>query len=148
MSQFDRRYTEAEYLTFDEQAASRWEYVGGRTYPVGRPNLVNQLDPKFMVRASPTHYELSHRINGFLFTHLPSSCRAFTSDAYVCLPSAGGSAYPDMVVVCGNSAFYNSDTALPSLTNPIVIVEILSELTAEFDRFGKFTRYRHIPSLR
>lgn len=143
-----RRYTEAEYLAFDAQAAGRWEFMGGRIYPVGRPDLVNQLDPKFMAGASPTHYELSRRLNGFLFSRLPRACRAFVSNARVHLPSTGGYAYPDTVIVCGDLEFLDPESALPALTNPVVLVEILSESTAEYDHFGKFARYRHIPSLR
>lgn len=144
----NRRYTKAEYLAFDEQAEGRWEYFDGKITPVGEPNRVNQLDPKFMAGASPTHYELSRRLNGFLFGRLPAGCRAFVSDAKVHIPLTGGYAYPDTVIVCGDLEFDDPSAALPSLKNPVVIVEILSESTADYDRFGKFARYRSIPSLR
>lgn len=143
-----RRYTRAEYLAFDEQAEGRWEYFDGKITPVGEPGMVNQLDPTFMAGASPTHYELSRRLNGLLFGRLPAGCRAFASDARVHIPLTKGYAYPDTVVVCGELEFEDPAVTLPSLTNPVIIVEILSESTADYDRFGKFARYRSIPSLR
>ncbi len=143
-----RRYTEAEYLAFDAQAAGRWEFMDGKILPVGRPDMANQLDPTFMAGTTPAHYELSRRLNGFLFGRLPTGCRAFVSDAKVHIPLTGAYAYPDTVIVCGELEFVDPEVAIPSLTNPVVLVEILSDSTVDYDRFGKFARYRSIPSLR
>lgn len=144
----NRRYTKAEYLAFDEQAEGRWEYFDGRITPVGEPDMVNQLDPMFRAGASPTHVRLARKLNGLLFQRLPVGCEAYQSDLRVYIPLTGGYAYPDTVIVCGDLAFENPAAAIPSLKNPVVIVEILSESTADYDRFGKFARYRSIPSLR
>jgi len=144
----DRRYTEAEYLAFDAQAEGRWEFHRGRITPVGEPGWSAPPDPKFMAGASPRHYQLASTLLRLLFSRLPKGCRPFASDARVHIPLTGGYAYPDVVVVCGELEFQNPDVALPALTNPVVIVEILSETTADYDRFGKFARYRSITSLR
>jgi Uma2 family endonuclease len=142
-----RRYTEAEYLAFDERAEGRWEYFDGKITPVGEPGMVNQLDPTFMAGASSTHYRLASTLLRALFAKLKNGCQPFASDARVHIPLTGGYAYPDVVIVCGELKFQNPDEPLPSLANPAIIVEILSESTAEFDRFGKFARYRSISSL-
>ncbi|WP_375416655.1 Uma2 family endonuclease [uncultured Hymenobacter sp.] len=147
-SQPGRRYTEAEYLAFDERAAGRWEFFDGRITPVGRPDLMNQLDPSFMAGATPTHVRLSRKLAGLLFQRLPLGCEALQSDLRVHIPLTGGYTYPDTVIVCGDLEFADPEAAVPSLTNPVVVVEILSESTAEHDRFGKFARYRSIPALR
>jgi Uma2 family endonuclease len=143
----DRRYTEAEYLAFDEKAEGRWEYFDGKITPVGEPSMVNQLDPKFMAGASPTHYRLDSTLLRALFAKLKNGCQPLASDARVYIPLTGGYTYPDVVVVGGDLEFHDPEVALPSLANPAVIFEIVSESTAEFDRFGKFARYRSIPSL-
>ena len=141
-----RRYTEAEYLAFDEKAEGRWEYFDGKITPVGEPGMVNQLDPKFIAGASPTHVRLARKLNGLLFQRLTAGCEAYQSDLRVHIPLTGGYTYPDTVMVCGDLEFEDPSVTIPSLKNPVVVIEILSESTAEFDRFGKFARYRSIPS--
>ena len=143
-----RRYTEAEYLAFDAQAAGRWEFMDGQILPVGRPDLANQLDPTFMAGASPMHVRVSRKFNGLLFQRLQGGCEAYQSDLRVHIPLTGAYTYPDTVIVCGDLEFVDPEVAIPSLTNPVVLVEILSESTGDYDRFGKFARYRSIPSLR
>jgi Uma2 family endonuclease len=49
-------------------------------------------------------------------------------------------------VVCGKPSF--SDTQSGSLLNPVLIIEVLSQSTANYDRSEKFELYRDIPTLR
>lgn len=54
--------------------------------------------------------------------------------------------YPDIVIVCGKPQFH--DDYQDILTNPNVIIEVLSDATGKFDRGEKFRRYReHLPTL-
>jgi Uma2 family endonuclease len=55
-------------------------------------------------------------------------------------------AYPDVVIVCGDPTFIDSN--LDTLTNPLLIVEVLSDSTKNYDRGEKFERYRSIKSFR
>ncbi|GAB3639752.1 hypothetical protein GCM10027423_03880 [Spirosoma arcticum] len=52
-------------------------------------------------------------------------------------------AYPDIVVVCGPCQYH--DDALDTITNSMLIVEVLSPGTAAFDKGDKFALYRHSP---
>jgi len=72
-------------------------------------------------------------------------CEAFTIDLRVEVEKNVHYAYPDVVVVCGemNLADGRSDT----ITNPVVILEVLSESTRDYDRGSKFTAYRNIETL-
>lgn len=142
-----RRYTEAEYLAFDEKAEGRWEFFDGKITPVGEPNWGGQLDPKFMAGASPAHYVLASTLLKLLFRKLPPGCQPFASDARVHIPLISAYTYPDVVIVCGPLTFHDPDATLPALSNPAVIIEILSASTADYDRFGKLARYRSIPGL-
>ena len=54
--------------------------------------------------------------------------------------------YPDVTVVCGQPEF-NESRKPETLLNPTLLVEVLSDLTADKDRSEKFMLYRHIPSL-
>jgi Uma2 family endonuclease len=68
-------------------------------------------------------------------------CRVYTSDQRVQLND--GYVYPDVSVACGKPEFFDKD----NLTNPIVIIEVLSSSTADYDAGGKFARYRQLSSL-
>ena len=49
-------------------------------------------------------------------------------------------------VVCGDSMF--TDDNPQALLNPILIIEVLSSSTEQFDRGAKFRKYRQLDSLR
>ena len=110
--------------------------------------MVNSFDPTFRVGASPSYYGLASRLIGLLFSRLTSLCNAYTSDARVHILITRAYAYPDVVIVRGKSEYLDPEAAVPSLTNPTVIIEVLSESTANYDRMGKFMRYRSIETLR
>ncbi len=75
-----------------------------------------------------------------------SRCRVVTSDVKVWVPRKEGFVYPDVTVFCGRSEPYPG--TMDVLTNPTLIVEVLSEGTEKFDRGEKFEGYRSIPTLR
>lgn len=72
-------------------------------------------------------------------------CETFDSDLRVRV-DAKRFTYPDLVVVCGERRF--ADSELDTLLNPTVIVEVLSPSTEAHDRGEKWARYRQMPSLR
>ena len=53
--------------------------------------------------------------------------------------------YPDVMVICGERQFY--DDRRDVVTNPTLIVEILSDSSEAYDRGDKFRHYRNLPSL-
>jgi Uma2 family endonuclease len=56
--------------------------------------------------------------------------------------------YPDLVVFCEPAQFLGGDNGeeQDTLTDAVVIVEVLSRSTRNFDRGGKFHCYRGLPS--
>jgi len=83
---------------------------------------------------------------GNALEHSNKSCTIFGSDMRVNVSATNRFYYPDVSVMCGKMEMSEKDAN--SLTNPILIVEVLSESTALFDRGTKFTHYRQIPTLR
>ena len=73
-------------------------------------------------------------------------CDVFFLDVKVHVPATGLYTYPDIVVTCGPIAAL--DKHQDTLTNPLVIVEVLSPSTRNYDRGEKFQHYRSIPSFR
>ena len=125
------RYTEAQYLKREESAVERSEYVDGQI--------------RAMSGGSEPHASIPVNIGAELRAALRGrGCRVLSSDMKVW--AAGALYYPDLSVVCGPSVYRNGNNHV--ITNPIVIVEVLSPSTEPKDRGEKFIRYQQIDTLR
>lgn len=125
------RLTEQDYLTAERTAIHKSEFVGGAIYAMsGGTSRHSNL-------ASRLIFQLSMYLEG-------SSCRVFTSDLRIRVPQ-GDYFYPDASVVCG--PVETTDDRKDVCTNPILLVEVLSPSTADYDRGLKFEHYRQISSL-
>jgi Uma2 family endonuclease len=121
-----------EYLDLERQAEFRSEYYRGEMFA--------------MAGASWEHTAIKDNLAGETRNQLKGGpCRARTSDIRVKVNATGLYTYPDMVVVCGEPQF--EDSAVDTLLNPRVIVEILSDSTEKYDRGAKFGHYRQVPSI-
>ena len=78
---------------------------------------------------------------------LRGKCLVFPSDMQIFIPATGLYTYPDLSVVCGKPVIEKIE-GFDVLTNPILIVEVLSPSTESRDRKEKRTAYQGIPSLR
>ena len=83
---------------------------------------------------------LSYELTGQL---LERDCGVFTNDTRV---RADGYYYPDVGVVCGDYLVDNRQ--IDTLTNPTVLIEVLSDSTQHVDRGIKLRNYLRLPSLR
>jgi Uma2 family endonuclease len=101
-----------------------------------------------MAGGSFEHSRLASRVGTLLTQALEGKpCVVLQSDMLVKAPGEGFAAFPDASVVCGPPMLVTHEKN-PALTNPTVIVEILSTSTEDYDRGEKFERYKSIPSLR
>lgn len=73
-------------------------------------------------------------------------CAVYSSDVKMRIEHTNRTFYPDASVVCDKAEKSTKDPQ--ALTNPVLILEVLSESTAAFDRGAKFAHYRQIESLR
>lgn len=123
--------TPEEYLAYERRAEYKNEYFDGEvcamTGASRRHNLI----------AGNVFSELKQRLRG-------RPCETYMSDMRVRIPSANLYTYPDVVVACGEPLF--EDAEVDTLLNPLLLVEVLSRSTARYDRTGKFSDYRSIPS--
>lgn len=72
-----------------------------------------------------------------------SPCRVFVESVKTRIEAADCFFYPDVVVTCDAR-----DRATPEyLSHPLLVVEVLSDSTAAFDRGNKFAAYRKLESL-
>lgn len=124
-------YTEAEYLALEETAVEKSEYVDGQI--------------QAMSGGSEPHASIPVNIGGELRTALRGrGCRVLSSDMKI--RAAGVYYYPDLSVVCGPSTYRGRSKY--TVTNPLVVVEVLSPSTESKDRGEKFIRYQQIDTLR
>lgn len=113
------------------------EFVDGKVLAVYRDICFTDVSPR-------SHDAVGGSVYALLKLHLRDTpCRAYISDMQVQVVATGNSFYPDVVVSCEAEAL----TADLTLTQPKVIVEVLSPTTANYDRSEKFNQYRLMPSL-
>lgn len=130
MRQSRRQYTFEDYVSLQRGIEVKLEYFNGDIY--------------VMAGWSAGHNRISRNVLKLFDAALTgTSCEAFGSDMRVSTPS-GLYTYPDVSIVCGPKISDASET----ITNPIVIVEVLSDSTRNYDRGEKFDLYRSIPELR
>jgi Uma2 family endonuclease len=73
------------------------------------------------------------------------SCQPYSSDLRVHITSEKRTVYPDVTVVCDRPAF--SDIDPNAITNPTVVIEVLSASSEGEDRGEKWAAYQQLPSL-
>jgi Uma2 family endonuclease len=124
--------TEEQYLAIERAAEFKSEFLDGVMYAMSGGSL--------------RHSDLASNLLAELRAMLRNSeCKAFNSDLRVRV-SARMYAYPDVSVVCGKPLL--ADERQDILLNPVVILEVLSPSTEQYDRGMKFQLYRTIDSLR
>jgi Uma2 family endonuclease len=122
-----------EYLRRERAAERRSEYHAGRIFA--------------MAGASRAHTTLADNLTALLWNHVRGGpCQVFSRDQRVKVESSGLYAYPDVLVVCGEQLWDPADA--DTLTNPTVLIEVLSSSTERYDRGEKFEFYKGLPSLR
>ena len=100
-----------------------------------------------MVGAQRNHIYINANITrklGNRFEADKSTCKVVSNDMRV--KTADNYTYPDIVIHCQDAEF--EDNEFDTLTNPVVIMEILSDSTEAFDRGDKFAYYQAIPALK
>jgi Uma2 family endonuclease len=128
-----RHYTLDDYLGVEEMSSVRHEFVDGQIFA--------------MAGGTPEHAALSAAAVVLLGTKLRGGpCRPYSADLRLRVLATGLATYPDAAVVCGELM---RDPASPThVTNPSVIVEVLSASTEEYDRGEKREHYQQIEALR
>ena len=120
------RYSWADYLALEESSNVKHEFLGGQIYGIAG--------------GTPEHAALKAAITGLLFAQLRGGrCRLHDADLRVRVPETGLATYPDVTVACGPLERHPQDQ--DAVTNPTLIVEVLSRSTADYDRGDKFEHY-------
>ncbi len=124
--------TPEEYIAAERKATFKSEYLSGEIVAMSGASLAHNLITVNTVTQ--------------LYNQLTEGgCRVFTGDMRVGIGAGVSYFYPDVTVVCDEPRF--EDDAFDTLINPQVVIEVLSDSTANYDRGEKFIRYRQLESL-
>ncbi|MBW4570302.1 MAG: Uma2 family endonuclease [Tolypothrix carrinoi HA7290-LM1] len=127
----ERYYSPEEYLEIEVKSEERHEYIDGQIIP--------------MTGGTPNHNQIALNLSGTLnFALKRQPYHVFVTDQRLWIPQKRINTYPDVMVVAGELQF--KEGRKDTLTNPIMIAEVLSKSTKSYDRDEKFAAYRTIPS--
>ena len=124
------RFDRQDFFAWEPEQPVKHEYVAGEVFA--------------QAGARQNHVVVALNIAGALRQRLRGTpCRAYISDMQLEVAQADAVFYPDVMVSC-----HPEDLAAERvLHHPRVIVEVLSDSTAAYDRGGKFAAYRMLESL-
>ncbi|MEA5556962.1 Uma2 family endonuclease [Nodularia spumigena] len=125
----NRYYTPAEYLALEEQAEYKNEYRNGAIIPMtGGTTNHNKIAGNFYKKFPLTIAEQDYEI--------------YIGDVKLWIPQYRIYTYPDIMVVKGQPIYQGTGTT--TITNPLLIVEVLSNSTKNYDKTDKFKYYRSL----
>jgi Uma2 family endonuclease len=126
-----KTYTAQEYLELEVNSLDRHEFINGEII--------------LMAGGSPDHNEIASNLVVPLKLALKGKpYRIFITDQRLWVPQLNNYTYPDVMVVAKPIELQSGRT--DTITNPLLIAEVLSKGTKAYDRDDKFAGYRSIPS--
>jgi Uma2 family endonuclease len=127
-----RLYSPEEYLELEARADYKNEYHDGEIVP--------------MAGGTTNHNELALNISAALKLALRrQNCKVYIGDVRLWIPQYRQYTYPDVIVIQGQPVY--DDKSKTTVTNPLLIVEVLSKSTQNYDQGDKFMYYRSIPEM-
>jgi Uma2 family endonuclease len=126
-------FTPDEYLELEVNSDTRHEYIDGEIIP--------------MTGGTPEHNEIASILNAALRVSLKGKPYSiFVADQRLWIPDRQLYTYPDVMVV--PRPLERQQGRTDTITNPVMIAEVLSKSTKSYDRDEKFSAYRTIPTFR
>jgi Uma2 family endonuclease len=123
-------YSFAEYLQLEETAAYKNEYQDGEIVP--------------MTGGTTDHNKIALNFAAYLkFALKGQKYNIFIGDVKLWIAQYRQATYPDVMLIEGEPIYY--ETGKTTITNPRLIVEVLSKSTQNYDQGDKFLYYRSLP---
>ncbi|TAN53874.1 MAG: Uma2 family endonuclease [Methylococcaceae bacterium] len=119
-----------DYLSWEAGQAEKHEFVRGETFA--------------MTGARRVHVLVSLNIASACKNHLRGTpCQTYMADMKLRIAAGDAAFYPDVMVTC-DKRDHNTELFL---SHPMLVVEVLSDGTAAYDRGDKFAEYRKLDDL-
>jgi Uma2 family endonuclease len=126
-------YTPEEYLEIEEKAEYKSEYRDGEIVP--------------MTGGTTNHNKISLNLAASLKIGLRrKNYDVYIGDVRLWIPRYRQHTYPDVMVIEGQPIYTGTSTT--TVMNPMLIVEVLSKSTKNYDQGDKFLYYRSIPEFK
>ncbi|MEY4904097.1 MAG: hypothetical protein RLZZ292_1912 [Bacteroidota bacterium] len=127
-------FSEAEYFDREERASQKHEFLNGKILE--------------MPGGTSNHSLIATNITTALNNALEdrADCFVFNSDIKIQIPRYKSFVYPDALVVCEVVEYYEGRKDV--IVNPILIVEVLSHGTSDYDKGDKFLKYKTLASFK
>ncbi len=126
-------YSKEEYLEMESLSDVKSEFYAGEIVAMAGGSLKHSLICVNLIRRMAEAVE-------------NKDCAVFESNMKLELAEADAYVYPDLMAVCGEVKL--AENRRDVITNPVLIVEVLSPATESFDRGRKFAYYRMLSSLK
>jgi len=127
-----KTYTIAEYLEKEGQAEIRHEFLNGEIIAMaGGTTSHNEIITNFCLLLKPTLRQQEGKV--------------YTQNVRLWIPSVNLFTYPDVMLVAQEPIYYSDNKT--TITNPITVIEVLSNSTRDYDLGRKFGYYRSLESL-
>lgn len=128
------RYTYAQYVALERDSPTKHEFFDGEIYA--------------MAGGSEDHSALAVNVLAALLGAVGDRpCRVHTSDLRIYVEAVGLATFPDGSVICGPLQQHAPSPAATAL-NPLVLLEVTSDSSEEYDTGAKLEAYQTIPTLR
>lgn len=125
--------TACEYLEWESQQLEKHDFFAGVVFAMTGGTLRHNLATVASVLALKSHLQ-------------GTPCKVFSGDVKVAVNTTEHWFYPDVLVTC--SARDLSDMSAVAVTEPVLILEVLSPSTAAYDRGQKFISLQKLSSLK
>lgn len=126
-------YTPEEYLELEEKSDCKNEYRDGEIIPLTEDTTNhNKIAGNLCVCLNVALNEQDYEV--------------YIGDVKLWIPRYREFTYPDVMVIQGQPVYYGTNTT--TVTNPLLIAEVLSKSTKDYDRGDKFMYYRSIPEFK
>ncbi|NBD16967.1 MAG: Uma2 family endonuclease [Cyanobacteria bacterium] len=125
-------YTPEEYLELESEAKIRHELINGEMIPMaGGTTRHNEIVTNLCVFLKPSLRQQGRRL--------------YSENVRLWIPANEVFTYPDLMILDGDPIYYENTQT--TVTNPVVIIEVLSESTRDYDQGRKFGFYRSLEML-
>lgn len=126
-------YTPEEYLEIEEKAEYKSEYRDGEIVP--------------MTGGTTNHNKIALNLAASLKIALRrKNYDVYIGDVRLWIPRYRQHTYPDVMVIEGQPIYTGTSTT--TVMNPMLIAEVLSKSTKNYDQGDKFLYYRSIPEFK
>jgi Uma2 family endonuclease len=128
-------YTLEQYLLREERALEKHEFFDGKIIKMPNAKFKHNLI------ATNVSFAIKLALRGGSKSYL-----VVGDGQKIYIPSENVAIYPDGIVICEQPIYYDNQEYL--ITNPLVVIEVLSRSTQAYDRSGKFDLYKCLPSFK